>query len=457
MAKGGWRTGSFLEAIACVSGGAPATVPATTASPIVRALENETHRSITSDAEKALIVAWVEAGAPAFAGTVHGPGIIDPRSPAWHGKLLSSRGFRPMFDGNDADACGRCHDGTPARPANVTSPAPGATACTKCHNEPQGVLACNTCHGMGGVSRDPCFFPQDAATSGAHRAHLAPSTTRPPFTCSTCHPTPGANVIGGVHGNGSVEIAFDERQVGSERNYDRAAGACGVSCHDRGGARPRPHWTESEAMKCTDCHGAPPAGHYRGSCKTCHKQANSDGSGLFSGMLHLNGKIDLGDGSGGCGACHGSGQDPWPTTAAHPAHKSPTLAAPIECTTCHAVPTTIHDPGHMNGTVEVTLSELALARGAKAIWDGKSCNQVACHGAVLRDVPAVTPVWTDTTEAARACGACHGIPPSQHTASISCDRSTCHGSEVDRTLTTIAISPAGRALHANGTIDAVGP
>jgi predicted CxxxxCH...CXXCH cytochrome family protein len=111
----------------------------------------------------------------------------------------------------------------------------------------------------------------------------------------------------------------------------------------------------------------------------------------------------------------------------------------------------------MNGIVEVALSGLAVARNARATWDGQSCSEVACHGAVLTDAPAVTPAWTDSTGAAKACGACHGIPPSQHTASISCDRSTCHGSEIDRTLTNVAISASGKALHVNGAIDRVQP
>jgi predicted CxxxxCH...CXXCH cytochrome family protein len=78
---------------------------------------------------------------------------------------------------------------------------------------------------------------------------------------------------------------------------------------------------------------------------------------------------------------------------------------------------------------------------------------VACHGAGLVDSPLVIPVWTDTSGAAKQCGACHGIPPTQHTASTSCDRATCHGTEVTRTLAELGISDAGKALHVNGAID----
>jgi predicted CxxxxCH...CXXCH cytochrome family protein len=459
-AEGGWRAGSFLDAIACVSSGAAANAPAGTEAPIVSALGTDAHRGVVNDAEKALIVAWIGAGTPAFRGTVHAPGIVDPRSDAWHGKLLRSRGWRPMLDADDAEACGRCHDGSPARPPRVTSPAPGATACTQCHAAPQGVLACGTCHGTDARAyppRDPCFFPEDAARAGAHAAHVAASSTRPSIACATCHPIPGKDVIGGVHGNGSVEVIFDTARFGPEASHDRATGACAVSCHDRGGARPHPRWTESGPMQCGDCHSSPPASHFSGACTTCHRHANATGTELSAGMLHLNGKVDLGDGSGGCGACHGKGDDPWPSTGAHASHRTPLLASSVECSTCHAVPQTILAGGHMDGTVQVVFSGRAIARNAQAAWDGRACSEVACHGALLDDVPAVTPVWADTTGAARACGACHGIPPSQHTASTSCDRSTCHGSEIDRTFTTLAVSATGKALHVNGVIDTAAP
>jgi predicted CxxxxCH...CXXCH cytochrome family protein len=167
----------------------------------------------------------------------------------------------------------------------------------------------------------------------------------------------------------------------------------------------------------------------------------------------MNGKVDVGDGSGTCGACHGESGSPWPSSGAHASHRSPTLTTPVDCATCHPVPSDLHDKGHLDGVVQVKLSGRAVDRGATPSWDGNSCSNVACHGAVLRDPPLVVPSWKDTSGAARACGACHGIPPTQHTASTSCDRSTCHGSEIDRGLGTLAISASGKALHVNGVID----
>jgi predicted CxxxxCH...CXXCH cytochrome family protein len=366
-----------------------------------------------------------------------------------------------MLDPNDVDACGRCHDGAPSRPPNVSSAAPGATACTTCHGEPQGVLACGTCHGAGSRAyppRDSCFFPEDQPSAGAHAAHVERATAGgAPLLCSTCHPIPGAEVIGGLHGNGGVEVVFDVATAGSGASYDPMTGRCVASCHDHAGARPRPAWSETTKVGCGDCHASPPVNHFPGACSKCHHEADVTGTSLTRGPLHLNGHVDLGDGSGACGACHGNGDDPWPSSGAHASHKSPTLAAPTECALCHSVHTGLLSPGHLDGIVQVTLSGRALDRGSAGAWDGKSCTMVACHGAALVDAPKVVPAWSDVSGSASACGACHGIPPTQHTASTSCDRSSCHGSEVTRTLSGVSISPSGRALHVNGVIDVGGP
>lgn len=167
----------------------------------------------------------------------------------------------------------------------------------------------------------------------------------------------------------------------------------------------------------------------------------------------MNGKVDLGDGSGQCGACHGTGDSPWPATAAHRAHENPALTEPLACSNCHVVPATIIDPAHLDGTVHVAFTGLATARGALPIWSGGQCSNVACHGADLAD-PAASPVWNDVSGAPARCGACHGIPPSDHTASASCDRSDCHGTEVMLDANGAPhISANGRAMHIDGMIE----
>jgi predicted CxxxxCH...CXXCH cytochrome family protein len=118
------------------------------------------------------------------------------------------------------------------------------------------------------------------------------------------------------------------------------------------------------------------------------------------------------------------------------------------------VPSSIFSPGHLNGVVNVRFAGLATARGAMPAWNGSACNGVACHGANLSNPPAVVPVWTDILGAAAKCGACHGIPPSDHTPATDCDRSDCHGGEVGETSTGVPfIATAGLALHIDGIVE----
>jgi predicted CxxxxCH...CXXCH cytochrome family protein len=454
---GGWSATSFLNVIACVAPSkAPAALPPDSRAPILAVLDVDPHRGLIGDADRATVAFWVAGGTPAFQAGVHDPSIINPRSTGFHGQLLSASHWSQMLDPNDPNACGLCHDGTLSRPVGVTQAAPGAPSCTSCHDQAGGILACSTCHGSGDKAyppRDPCFFPGDVG--GAHAAHVEPSPeSSAGVPCSTCHPVPGTTVIGGLHGDGIVEVTFDPTLVPGDATYDRATGACAVYCHAQGGAKPNVTWTEAAfPVGCGDCHRSPPLGHYQGSCTGCHAEANATGTALSGGPLHLNGKVDLGDGSGLCGACHGSGNSPWPSTGVHAAHQSPTLTVPLDCANCHVVPSTILDPVHLDGTVHVTFSELATARGSSPAWDGVRCTNVACHGANLAD-PAAVPAWDDTSGAQSKCGACHGIPPSEHTASTTCNRSDCHGTEVSLDANgTPSITQTGKVLHIDGIIE----
>jgi predicted CxxxxCH...CXXCH cytochrome family protein len=456
----GWSVTTFLGTIACVEpSSAPATLPPSTRAPILTALATPPHVGLLSSGDLGTLTDWVLGGAPAYQAAVHDPSIIDPRAAGFHGTLLRASHWSQMLVATDPNACGRCHDGTPARPAGVTFAAPGAPNCTSCHDQPGGVLACSTCHGSGTVSyppRDPCFFAGTAFdVGGAHAAHVESSPIRSTgLPCSTCHPVPGNPVIAGLHGDGVVEVTFDPTLTPGPATYDFSSGACSVSCHQQGGTKPNVTWTQAPApVSCNDCHLSPPANHYAGSCTGCHAEANATGTALTPGPLHINGKVDLGNGSGECGACHGSGTSPWPTTMVHAAHQSPTLTEPVACSSCHVVPATILDPVHLDGTVHVAFSGLATARGASPVWNGVSCTNVACHGANLAD-PAAEPLWGDTSGAQAQCGACHGIPPSQHTQSASCNRSDCHGGEISIDSTGAPlISDAGRALHIDGIIE----
>jgi predicted CxxxxCH...CXXCH cytochrome family protein len=178
------------------------------------------------------------------------------------------------------------------------------------------------------------------------------------------------------------------------------AGACTIACHDRGGARPKPSWSDSAPMTCNDCHGSPPPGHYAGACTSCHAEANAEGTALTGKTLHMNGRVDRGDGSGACGACHGKGDDPWPSTGAHAKHRAPTASRAVACETCHEMPDPARHPRGGGVTVK-------LAGGG--VYASGTCTSVRCHGAGLIGTTDAMPRWNDP--ASGACGTCHALPP----------------------------------------------
>jgi predicted CxxxxCH...CXXCH cytochrome family protein len=342
-----------------------------------------------------------------------------------------ARRYAPMLSADDDDACGRCHDGVLAKPSGLTFAAPGATNCTSCHEEPGGTIACGTCHGTT-APRDPCFHPE-AAADRAHPAHAGPSASRSDgLACSTCHPVPilgdvgSFTLPGGTHANGHVEVWFDFAIAGRNAAFDATSKKCAGTCHAHGGNRAEPAWTEAAArpLACNDCHQSPPPNHYPGPCSTCHREADATGTALTSPRLHMNGRADLGDGSGRCGACHGSGDDAWPKSGAHPAHASPALAKAVACETCHEVPR----PGdrHPEGKprAAVRLLGLATSGGHRATFDAttQTCAETYCHAG--RGASIAAPKWTDGASA-RACGACHSNPPPPpHPQSATCEG--CH-------------------------------
>jgi predicted CxxxxCH...CXXCH cytochrome family protein len=197
----------------------------------------------------------------------------------------------------------------------------------------------------------------------------------------------------------------------------------------------------------------PPKAHYTGPCSSCHREADGTGTALAAPKLHVNGKVDLGDGSGRCGACHGSGDSPWPSTGAHAAHAMPTGAAPVACETCHAVPGPTDAHPLRAGAALVRLAGLGTKGARPATYDAatKTCAATYCHDGAGAAASAKAPRWTDGAPL-RACGSCHATPPpAPHPQDTSCGASACH--EGITTTGALAISAGGRAVHVNGIID----
>lgn len=147
-------------------------------------------------------------------------------------------------------------------------------------------------------------------------------------------------------------------------------------------------------------------------------------------------------GPGACRDCHADGAD-----ACDVCHREPDPAhrphAAFDCATCHPVPAERASPGHLDDRPEdVRFAGLATARGHAPRWDGARCADTACHAGP--DAAAPSPTWGGVTPG--GCGACHGMPPTDHPADR-CDR--CHApvADADGAL----VEPA---LHLDGRVQA---
>jgi predicted CxxxxCH...CXXCH cytochrome family protein len=221
-----------------------------------------------------------------------------------------------------------------------------------------------------------------------------------------------------------------------------------------------PSFQQQGPLGCGDCHGAPPKDHFAGTCDHCHFDANADGTALRSVQPHMNGHVDLGDGSGGCAACHGKDGDPMPPTPSHELHRATLLTAAIECTECHAVPKEVLSPGHLDmgqsTPADVVFGARAQARGRHPSYEAGTCKDVACHGAGLAEGIERALRWD--APAAKTCAGCHGLPPTtSHPKDDGCASLICHGAEVTAGTPGPSITQSGRMLHIDGQIETRAP
>ncbi|MBI5511291.1 MAG: CxxxxCH/CxxCH domain-containing protein [Deltaproteobacteria bacterium] len=387
-------------------------------------------------------------------------------------------------DGTQA-ACGACH-GLPPALRHVAR-----TDCVACHGmvvdaarafvapalhvngqvdvEPAG---CSGCHGGEANAAPPGSTSGETATTaiavGAHQRHLQTDGQHRPITCESCHQVPATVDADGHLDAAPAEVRFGPlaRVDDAAATFDREGASCAVYCHGvtltaAGGAHPEPVWTlvDGTQTTCGGCHGFPPGGAHppRTDCARCH------GGGMTDPTRHVDGHLDVGPLA--CDSCHGEAQNAAPPpdlsgsratsgrgVGAHAAHLQPsTRHAAVSCADCHQVPGFVEAAGHADtaGPAEIIWGTRAQLHGAEPEYLGATgtCRDTYCHGATLTGGDATAPVWTVVDGSQRACGSCHGMPPSSnHPESPSCSR--CHPQVVAADLS--FVTPE---LHVNGHVE----
>ncbi len=318
---------------------------------------------------------------------------------------------------------------------------------------------CSRCHGSPANPAPPRSIRGDTSTTavevGAHQLHLRDTPIRAAIACSECHVVP--QVVGdpGHFDGPHARITWGALATagGAAPSWNRDARTCsGVYCHGatlRSTPTSPPVWTYTaepplappSTQVCGGCHGYPPPSPHPqiATCQGCHPlTVGSDGNIDVAGGHHIDGRLDIGTGTGGlgCDLCHGYP----PATGAHAAHvafvpdpasgsygntsilqdlfpaATPTSAPQayfFGCGNCHPL-----DPAkHMDGSVEVELQDAAAPSGSlkaradpTAVYSNGACSGVYCHSSG-QESPAfvTTPGWTSGQTL--GCNGCHSNPP----------------------------------------------
>ncbi len=351
-------------------------------------------------------------------------------------------------------------------------------------------LTCTACHGNP-LTNDPAppkgthgETKTAQAAVGAHQQHLGTSNWHRVVTCTDCHAVP----TNPLHADGKIDFSWSgvATAMDSVPAFDANSVSCsGAYCHggtlyDAATAKTTPVWNQVNGTfnACgAACHLTPPGGPHPQSskCADCHDAVLSSfdpatQSAIWKNpALHVNGQVDVKPLT--CTSCHGDAKsnNPAPPLGTKGETKTTDLAVGahaqhlatsdwhrnVDCTDCHAVPTSTQ---HANGTIDFLWSTVSTAMGSKPTFDAAtaSCNGAYCHGGTLSDVgkAKTKPVWTEVTGSYNACGAaCHLTPPSApHPKNTNCAQ--CHDAVIaDFDQATQTATWKDASLHINGQVD----
>lgn len=230
--------------------------------------------------------------------------------------------------------------------------------------------------------------------------------------------------------------------------------------------------------------------------KTCRQCHDREYTGGLTGVSCLNCHTEI-KGPEACNTCHGKFNDAnriapprepdgdtlttSPGVGAHVSHLySNSLGSTIECNTCHVVPDSVYQEGHLNPQIPggVIFALLSVHNGANPEFDSNNytCSNTYCHGnfTFFKDSAAAqnkfiyndsvtvngqtamlgnnkTVKWTKVDGTEAQCGSCHGLPPEGHKYAPLKDCAGCHVGVIDSDGNII-----DQSKHINGVINVFG-
>ena len=360
---------------------------------------------------------------------------------------------------NHADACGVCHGGAVAS-VPAPTPAPGAVV----HDVPHGPA------GRSPAGRATATGPRLPAarsvlrrprrgSGGSARAPREGDRRGPRLRLRRLPSDPRAGPLRrSPRRRARRGLARRERVAGAGARWDAATRTCTGTCHARGALGP--WWVgawarESGAATATARPRRVTSGRLSGSCRgVATPRPTRAASRSPVGPLHLNGRVDVGDGSGRLRRVPRRGRRPVAPNGGAPrarrAHRRRARAL-------RDVPRAARRWRRASFGSRPGARRARGARGqggSRARYDAASgsCAETYCHAG--SGGTRTSPRWTDGSAGA-TCTACHGAPPPPpHAARGTCGEAGCHAGA---TTETGAIAPAWAAVHVNGVVDRAAP